>query len=399
MVHKIIFIDYNFIDKRYPNSPNDGDKFFTYGFGSLFARQFKKYNPDLEIECWKADPRIKNIYSKKIEGVNYLMYPSLRLKKFGHFSLKLLKSIRRELKYSKGTVLFVVISIRHLLFYSVSFLFKKHPLVVINLGETTALYKSRITKGLKKFFYLLQIPLELICYEKIDLLLVLDEKIKNYFPKKLHNLNVKTYRIGIKDDIFKPYDKTEAKKMLGLDINTKYIIYVGRLNKTKRPDILIDVYNELKIEYNNIGLILAGAEKEDEFYDYAVNSGAIIYGVIPQTELYKYLSTANLYVLAKLDESIPFGGIGMLSVEALLCNTPIAGSTVECFPKEDRDKVGIVTNDHSSLKDAILYIFNNENKYKNTREIALKHYSWENVISYVFNELENICSKYINKLN
>lgn len=66
MKYKVIYIDYNFIDKRYPNSSEDGDRFFTYGWGSLSCREFKKHYPDIDVECWKTDSRIrkkrKNFY-------------------------------------------------------------------------------------------------------------------------------------------------------------------------------------------------------------------------------------------------------------------------------------------------------------------------------------------------
>lgn len=96
-MYKVIYIDYNFIDKRYPNSPNDGDRFFTYGFGSLFARQFKKYNPELEIECWKTDSRIKDLHIKVIESIKHTVFPSIKFGRFGHYSRKLLSALEEEI--------------------------------------------------------------------------------------------------------------------------------------------------------------------------------------------------------------------------------------------------------------------------------------------------------------
>lgn len=374
--YQVVYIDRNFISDRYPNKPTDGDKFFTYGFASLYARQFKKYNPDIHVECWKADPRIRLIAEKEIEGVYYRMFPSLNFGRFGQYSkqmIRFLKNWNRE----KTNTIFNISSFDHLLFYSLALKLKYQPLVVQNHGESTALYKTTIKKGLIKIYFILLANLEKLCLRNIDLVYVLDERIKDWLPEVISPNKVKISTTGVDETLFRPIDKIQAKLELGLDINKKYIIYVGRLNTTKHPDMLIDIYTELKKGRKDLELILAGHEKSDPFYIKGKESGALMYGKILQTELYKYLSAACAYVLAKLDESIPFGGIGMLSVQALLCETPIIGSTVAAFPEIDRKLVGIVASDQKSLKNAIVDIIDEEKHYSNLREKALKYYSWK----------------------
>ena len=160
------------------------------------------------------------------------------------------------------------------------------------------LHKVKINKGLKKLYYAFQVPIEKISFKSIDLFLILDERIKDYLPKTNKNLKVEVSTTGVDEEIFYPVDKIEAKKILGWDINKKHILYVGRLNYTKRPDILINIYEEFKKEgREDIELVLAGNEKDDPLYKMAEDSGAIIYPKILQTELYKYLSAADVYVL------------------------------------------------------------------------------------------------------
>lgn len=376
---KVIYIDYQSDDKRYPNTLNDGDRFFTYGFASIYARKFKKYNPDVSVECWKADSRIKVIYEKIIEDVHYIIFPSIKFGKLGHYSIKLISNLKKELR-SGNKVIFNISSIRHLLFYSIASRLKKYPLVVQHHGESSAIHKTKINKGIKKLFYALQIPLEKHCFKNIDLFFVLDERIKEYLPKSNKKLKVELSTTGVDEEIFYPIDKIESKKLLGWDINKKHILYVGRLNYTKRPDILIDIYKDFKKEgRDDIELVLAGCEKDDLLYKTAEESGAILYFKILQTELYKYLSAADIYVLPLLSEAIPFGGIGMLSVQALYCNTPIVGSTVASFPPSELDKVGMVASNKENIKNAILEIVDMKRNFLNLRETAIDHYSWRNI--------------------
>lgn len=367
------------MDKRYPNSLNDGDRFYTYGWGSILARNFKKYNPEIEVECWKADSRINKIYEKEIEGVYYRIFPSIRFGKLGHYSTSMLKHLSNELE-KKEKIVFNISSFRHLLFYSIALKLKKAPLVVQHHGEASAIYKTKINKGFKKLFYALQIPLEKLAFKNIDLLFVLDERIEEFLPKGNKNLKIKVSTTGVDEEIFYPIDKIEAKKLLGWDINKKHILYVGRLNYTKRPDILIDIYEEFKSEgRNDIELVLAGNEQDDPLYDRAKKSGAILYPKILMTELYKYLSAADVYSLPKYVVNHAFGGIGILPVQALLCETPVIGNSLATFPKMDVEKVGFRTSDKTKIKNLILDICDERVIFKNLRNIAMKHYSWKNI--------------------
>ena len=391
---KVVYIDYNFIDKRYPNTLSDGDKLFTYGFGSIYARKLKKYNQDILVECWKADSRIKRIYRKTIEDVNYIIFPSIKFGKLGQYSSKLIAHLKKELK-TGNKVMFNVSSIRHLLFYSLAFRLRKYPLVVQNHGESSVIHKIKINTGLKKLFYALQIPIEKFSFKSIDLFFILDERIKDYLPNSNKKLKVEISSTGVDEEIFYPIDKIEAKKLLGWDTNKKHILYIGRLNYTKRPDILIEIYEEFrKEERNDIELVLAGNEKDDPLYKKAEESGAMLYPKILQTELYKYLSAADVYCLPKYVTNHAFGGIGMLPVQSLLCETPVVGGSLSTFPQEDVDKVGMLTNNKEDIKNAILEIVNKKRIFNNLRETAFKYYGWENISKKTVSSYNKIVKEY-----
>lgn len=376
---KVVYIDYNFIDDRYPNNVNDGDRFFTYGFGSIYARKFKKYNPDVNVECWKADSRIKKTYEKQIENVDYKIFPSIKIGKLGHYSKSMLRHLSNELGKNEK-IIFNISSFRHLLFYSVALKLKNTPLVVQHHGEASAIYKTKINKGLKKLFYALQVPFEKLAFKNINLLFVLDDRIKEFLPKGNRNLQIEVSTTGVDEEIFYPLDKTQAKKNLGWDINKKHILYVGRLNFTKRTDLLLEIFAELKKEgRKDIELILAGTEKDDILYRKAKSLGAKIYPKVLITELYKFLSAADLYTIPKYKRDMPFLGIGMLPVQAMFCETPVVGDSLSTFPSEDVEQIGFCSSEKAQIKQRYLDIIDEKVRFKNLREIAIKYYSWENI--------------------
>ena len=195
---------------------------------------------------------------------------------------------------------------------------------------------------------------------------------------------------------FIPLDKREAKKLLNLDPNKKYLLYVGKLNYTKRPDVLIDIYKDIKKERDDIELIIVGTNKNDPLMNYALETGVKVQGIIMHTEMYKYLSAAEVYILPKYSVEHIFGGIGLLPVEALLCNTPIVGGSLENFPQKYRESVGLAVSNTEEMKDGILKIIDNKISFNKLREIAIEIYSWEKISENTSKDYKELINKYYN---
>ena len=374
-----------------PSNIKDGNNYFTYGWGGLCSRKFKEYNHNVKVECWKTDYKAKRIYEREISGVTFKIFPAYNIKRLGDYSPKLLRYIEKEVLKNRK-VIFNIESFRHLLFYSVALKLKNYPLVVQNNGEASAVYKTTISKGIKKLYYLAQIPFEKKSFKNVDLIYILDNHIKKFLP---HNETViKQQTLGVMPEIFTPLDKKTARHLLNLDPDKKYLLYVGRLNYTKRADLLIDIFKELKKERQDIELIIAGTKDDDPLMHSAKMAGVKIYGLVMHTEMYKYLSAADVYILSKYTKTDPFKGIGLLPIEGLLCNTPLVGGSLYNFHEENRDIIGFDVSEKNQMKEAILKIIDGKVTFSNLRQIAIKYYSWENIIYKTACDYEDIINKY-----
>jgi len=390
---KVVYLDSNYVSKRHPNGIKDGDKFYTYGFASIYARKFKLYNSDFEVECWKTDPRIDKIYQKEIEGVKYIVFPSINIKKLGHFSKSLIKKLKEENSVD-NKIIYNISSMRHLLFYSVAYNLKNNPLVIQNHGEATAYFKNKINRGLKKLFYLAQVPIEKRVFKNVDIFFILDNDLIEYIPKSNRNIKIIKSTTGVDENIFKSIDKTEAKKILDWDTSKKHILYVGRLNYTKRTDLLISIHKEFQLNgRKDIEIVFAGTEKDDILYKEAEKAGIRIYPKILMTELYKYLSAADVYVLPDYADDMKFLGIGMLPVQAMLCNTPVVGYSLKNYV-DKIENIGVLAKDKQSIKDAIIKIIDKKINFNNLRETAISFYSWKNVSERTRKKYDNLILKY-----
>ena len=231
-------------------------------------------------------------------------------------------------------------------------------------------------------------------FKYIDLLYILDERLKAYLPET--NAEIKKQTLGIMPERFSPLDKKTARQLLDLNPEKKYLAHIGKLNPTKSPDILIDIFTDIKKNRDDVELIIAGTNNGDPLINYALDAGAKVFGRIMHTDIYKYLSAADVYILPKYSIEHIFGGIGLLPIEVLLCNTPIIGGSLENFPQECRSSVGLTAADKDEMKNAILKILDNMITFNNLREIAIENYSWKKIVQKTSEDYKDLISKYFN---
>jgi len=373
---RIIYIDYNFNEDHYPNKKEYGDTWFTHGWGSLSARKLKVYFPSFDVECWKADSTAKKIEEKTIENVVYKIFPAQKVFKLGLFSHKLLTALKHESKKNTRTIVNCS-SFDHLLFYSICLLSGIKRIVVQHHGEAPAKYKIFINKGIKSFLLNIKKILESASLKRTSLLYLLDTEAEKWLaarPGKIKHLTT-----GVDEELFRPMNKKEARVKLGLDPENDYLLYIGKLNQTKRPDWLIEMYAEIKSQYPKLKLILGGCSESDQYFQKAIAAGAQTHGTIIQKDIHVWLSAANIYFLPSLSENHKFAGIGMLPLQSAFCQTPVIGNTLRCVNKNITNPIGIQTNDLEEMKNACTSILDGSIKFPDLRTEVLKSYSWKTI--------------------
>ena len=152
------------------------------------------------------------------------------------------------------------------------------------------------------------------------------DTIKDIYNIPTDKLNV--IPAGVDLNLFKPKDKYETKKHLGLN-SEKIILAVARLEPLKGLDILISAI--YKIENNaDITLLIAGdyLNNQTEFQRLqtiikALNlSEKIIFlGNIQHNKMPLYMSAADVLVMPSYYESF-----GLAALEAMACGTPVITS-------------------------------------------------------------------------
>lgn len=135
---------------------------------------------------------------------------------------------------------------------------------------------------------------------------------------------------GVDLELFHPYNKMECRAELGI-IESTVILYVGRLEPLKGIDILLQAFSKLERNEDTRLLIVGGNHKNDamvtklshEAERLNILDRTTFTGPLAQTELPKYYSAADVFVLPSHYESF-----GLAALEAMACQTPVVVSRV-----------------------------------------------------------------------
>jgi len=373
MMNKIIHIygrDYN---SYFPKI--ESDYYFYAGWASNVAGNVLTYSKQFKMELWRPETEISKPVSRIVKDVNCRLFPAKTYPLLGIWSFGIIKALKSEIMNNQ---IIIHLHMGHdIQAYIYILLFRKTPKVIVNCGSYPPVFSFRKTKNIK--FLLLHLLFK-IALKWYDFHIISGINDRLYMISMIGENKVSDFTgIGIDFSKIKPIGKTEARKILNIPSETKVLVYVGQLYKTKGVNNIISVFTRLKEKFE-VTLILIGASKEDPFYNMAKEAGATILPRLNRdTELPVYYSAADVYLMANFEDSIEldFAGIGISPLECMGCNTPVVSPTLKHFPFDDLQHVGKSPENMADFELNIIEVLENPDRYKNCRDYALKYFGVE----------------------
>lgn len=129
------------------------------------------------------------------------------------------------------------------------------------------------------------------------------------------------------------------------------------------------------------------------FYKEAINCDAIVFPRQPHSKLQSFYQASDIFILPGSEQFNRWGGIGISTIEALACNTPVVSGTLIHFPN-NYQKLGVCAHSESEVINGIDYIFQHPDKFANCRESARKYYDWSNIVNNTCSIYEKLFYKY-----
>jgi glycosyltransferase involved in cell wall biosynthesis len=145
---------------------------------------------------------------------------------------------------------------------------------------------------------------------------------------------------GIDRERFRPLDRGEACRKLGLATERRRILYVGNLLPVKGPVILASAARRLP----DVDVIFVGSGTETIMTGHCV-------GARPHEEIPLWMNACDVLCLPRLNEGLP-----NVVLEAMACGLPVVASRVGGVPEVVRDGINgflVSPSNSGALADAL----------------------------------------------
>ncbi len=189
-------------------------------------------------------------------------------------------------------------------------------------------------------------------------------------------------------------EPNELQKQLGFNSDDKVILFVGRINKVKGVDTLLEAFKKVHKLNVKVKLILLG-QLEDIDLSEAIRSytGKLIV-IPPKNNVLDYYQVADIVVLPSRIDPFPF-----VMLEAGVMKKPFIGSRTGGIAEFIDDEVNgflIEPGNVDELAQKIIYVLKNPESAKQVAEKLYDKVIEKNNCNQYFEKLEKIYSEILN---
>lgn len=195
------------------------------------------------------------------------------------------------------------------------------------LGNSVGLSRYKILRGFGGVYENILIG---TLKRKVDIILAAADKtaISNFkeLKRELKDKEIISFPTRFNQTIFKPMDKDQCRKELGLEFVDKIVVVLGRLSWVKGWDLAVEMMEFAVL--HNLKLIFVGDGESrpliEERAKLLIDSGNIIItGFVPPDLVSKYLNACDLSLVVSYQE-----GWSTSILEAIACGKPVVSTDV-----------------------------------------------------------------------
>jgi alpha-1,6-mannosyltransferase len=198
--------------------------------------------------------------------------------------------------------------------------------------------------------------------------------------------NIDVVPLGVEVGEFAPAKRDPAlRRKLGLSDDQPLLIYVGRLDGEKKPDVVAEAFRQLPEALGARLVLLGEGPLKDEIAALGDNRILIPGYVRNRTELARWLASADVYVSAMADETF-----GISIVEAQASGLPVVGVAAGAMIDRVNEGVGRLgpIGDSAAMARNILDVLGSDRRLMG--ELARAHalqFSWERSMEALFGQV------------
>lgn len=195
--------------------------------------------------------------------------------------------------------------------------------------------------------------------------------------------------LGTNIDIFSPDARDMSwRQSIGANIDDLVLIYAGRIDKEKQPDVVIDAFMQLPKEMNAHLCLLGEGNLMGPLKEKTSGLNVHFLGYVSdRAELAKMLASSDLYVSAMAYETF-----GISIIEAQACGLPVIGVAEGAMPDRVSPELGRLGafSDADEMAHHIQDVWNNDLHKAmslSARQHVVDNFSWEKTFSHLFEQI------------
>lgn len=193
--------------------------------------------------------------------------------------------------------------------------------------------------------------------------------------------------LGVELDAFGPHHRDEVlRQQLGVGREQPLLIYVGRMDVEKRPDIVVDAFRKLPPSLG-ARLVLLGQGPIKEQVEKEADPRIVTPGFVSnREELARWLASSDLYVSAMPNETF-----GVSVIEAQASGLPIVGVRGGAMTERVKPGMGVLgpVGDADAMAANILNVWNGDwaAMGRRGRDHVSGEFSWAHSMDVLFKEV------------
>jgi len=310
-------------------NPSEAQRTVVY---ELAKRLVNRRNHEITIVQPARGSKLRdNFHSQWIDGIEVMFFPALFMSNIGYNLPSLRKEIKLLIKLFHDKKYEIIQACDYDYLTSIAPIIVKKKCKIPIILTTDALpgyswfYGDRLVDAIAKI-YTFSIGKKILnSYDKVILLYkeALEEVEK--FGVSKETASVIPNGIDV-EDFSRSSDVDQLRVKLSLKDDEKVLLFVGRLAKVKRVEVLIALTRALIKEGFRLKTLLVGEGPDRKLYEKLarpIRRNVMFIGQVPRTEVAKYYSLADVFVLPSLSEGLP-----QVLLEASAAGKPCVATSV-----------------------------------------------------------------------
>jgi len=197
-------------------------------------------------------------------------------------------------------------------------------------------------------------------------------------------------------DKFYPFSTVKVKRAKSLELKSNYgfseknkiIIFVGRLESSKNPLLLIESFFSLKKRYSDVILLIVGTGSFEKIMikkikEYGLEEEIKLLGAISSEEVSKLLKSSDIFLMTSAYEGMPVSVL-----EALASGLPVISTDVGEVGKVVRSGFsGLLVSGQNKedIAEAVIKVLNNNRKFNSRNCVnSIKEFTMKSVLEKVY---------------